>query len=459
MPRCIVRSTCAYHVIVMPNTLFSSALLSAHGDADQRLAFVVDMMLDLSLQTDPQIMVANYGRRMREVIRSDANFSLSRRELEFPQYRITRSSRWEESVNPWKQQDRLPVFSGGVIGRIIYGDAPVVIDDLSLELSEDDPAYEYLNGYKSMVAIPLYDKGVALNMVVVMRREAGSFDRENLPEHVWMANLFGRATQTLVLKDEITKAYNRLDRELKVVADIQRSLLPTKLPAIPSLELAAHYQTSTRAGGDYYDFFELPDGKWGILIADVSGHGTPAAVIMAVTHSIAHMLTEPPMPPSTLMHFVNRHLTARYTNGSGTFVTAFYGIYDPATRTLSYASAGHPPARLLRGGSITALDGKRSIRLGIDATEKYTDAQTQLQPGDTLILYTDGITEARNPKGEMFGEERLDQSATCKCDAPETLASILTGLAAFRSGRMLGDDMTLLVAKITENAETIGADI
>jgi sigma-B regulation protein RsbU (phosphoserine phosphatase) len=443
----------------MLNTLFSSDLLSAHGDTDQKLAFVLDMMRDLSLQTDPQIMVANYGMRMRQLVQADASFSLSRRDLEEPYFRITRSSRWEEGVNPWKHKDRLPVFEGGILSRIIYGNQPIVIDDLSAELGEDDPAIEYLEGYKSLCAIPLFDKGEAINMVVVLRKTANGFNRSTLPEHVWMSNLFGRATQTLVLKDEITRAYNTLDRELKVVADIQRSLLPTRLPEIPTLELAAHYQTSTRAGGDYYDFFELPDGKWGILIADVSGHGTPAAVIMAVTHSIAHMLTEPPMPPSTLMHFVNRHLTARYTNGSGTFVTAFYGIYDPAKRTLSYASAGHPPARVLRNGAITALDGKRSIPLGIDASEEYTDSHSQLRPGDTLILYTDGITEARNPQGEMFGENRLDQSATCKGNADETMAGLLAGLDDFRAGRTLADDMTLLVARITESADDSGADI
>lgn len=434
----------------MLNSPFSTDLLAAHGDTSQKLEFVLDMMRELSLQTDPQLMVANYGLRMRQVVQADASFSLSRRDLEQPYFRITRSSRWEEGVNPWKSKDRLPVFAGGVLSQIIYDNQPVVIDDLSTELADDDPAIEYLHGFKSLCAIPLFDKGEALNMVVVLRKAANGFSRTTLPEHVWMSNLFGRATQTLVLKDEITKAYNTLDRELKVVADIQRSLLPTKLPDIPTLQLASHYQTSTRAGGDYYDFFELPDGKWGILIADVSGHGTPAAVIMAVTHSIAHMLTEPPMPPSTLMRFVNRHLTARYTNGSGTFVTAFYGIYDSNTRTLSYASAGHPPGRVLRKGAILALDGKRSIPLGIDGSEEYADTQTQLEPGDTLILYTDGITEARNPQGEMFGEERLDQSATCKGSAEQTLKSLLEGLDEFRAGRTLNDDMTLLVARITE---------
>ncbi len=108
-----------------------------------------------------------------------------------------------------------------------------------------------------------------------------------------MSNLFGRATYQLVLMQRLQEAYEAADYEMKVVADIQRSLLPKKPPKIPTLSVAAYYHTSNRAGGDYYDFFPLPDGQWGILIADVSGHGTPAAVLMAVMHSLATHLPRP----------------------------------------------------------------------------------------------------------------------------------------------------------------------
>jgi sigma-B regulation protein RsbU (phosphoserine phosphatase) len=441
-------------------SLLTSDLLSAHGSWQERLDFVVEMMRDLSRQTDPQKMVDNYGQRMRKIIPSDAHMSLSRRELERPYFRITRSSRWEGGINPWKNKDRLPVFDGGVLSRIIYGDQPVIIDDLESELADDDPAIEYLEGFRSLVAVPLYDKGVALNMVALLKREPNAFGRERLPEHVWMSNLFGRATHSLVLSEQVKRAYEQVDSELRAVADIQRSLLPSELPQIAGLDLASHYQTSTRAGGDYYDFFELPEGKWGILIADVSGHGTPAAVIMAVTHSIAHMLVEPAFPPSRLMRFVNDHLTRRYTLGSGTFVTAFYGVYDPATRVLSYASAGHPPGRVLScGGRMASLDGARSLPLGIDPDVAFEDTHHQLRPGDTLVLYTDGITEARNPQGEMFGEAGLDRAAVCRESAAYTLDSILADLERFRAGRTLGDDRTLLVARVLEGPDEKGRGI
>ena len=302
---------------------------------------VVEAMRDISRQNDPQQLVHAYGQRMQLMHRYDGFLALSRRDLVQPFVRITRNIAWESPVNPWKHRDRLPMLSGGLLSELIYGETPVIIDDLETTLRKDDPAFEYFQGMRSLQALPLFDNGRAQNMVVRMSRKRAWFSHETMPEHVWIANLFGRATSNLVMTDEVRRAYAVAERELNIVADIQRSLLPEKLPNIPTLELAAHYLTSARSGGDYYDFFPLSDGRWGILIADVSGHGTPAAVLMAVTHSIAHTQDEEPEPASRLLSFINRHLATRYTNGTGTFVTAFYGIYDPSDRTLTYSRAGH----------------------------------------------------------------------------------------------------------------------
>jgi sigma-B regulation protein RsbU (phosphoserine phosphatase) len=419
------------------------------GDTPQRLEFVVELMREISRQTEPQAMVQMYSRRMRQIVPTDGSLSLSRRGLDVPYFRITRSSRWTDAPNPWRRPDRLPVLMGGLLSDLIWGEKPVILDEL--KISEDDPAAEFLAPHRSLCAIPLYDQGQSLNMVVLLRNQPAAFNRELLPEHLWLSNLFGRATHNLVLSDQLRVAYETVDRELQVVADIQRSLLPDELPRIPTLDLAAHYQTSRRAGGDYYDFFQLPDGRWGILIADVSGHGTPAAVMMAVTHSIAHTHHEDPDPPSKLLNFINRHLTARYTNGKGTFVTCFYGIYDPATRSLVYSNAGHNAPRHKRAGQIVlgSLEEGLSLPLGIDAEEVYTDSTCRFAPGDGLIFYTDGITEARSPKSDLFGPERLDRVLqACECDANVILRGVLDAVHEFTAGAAPTDDRTLLVAKV-----------
>jgi sigma-B regulation protein RsbU (phosphoserine phosphatase) len=419
-------------------------------DWRERLDLIVETMKEMSRQTDPQEMSRAYSKRMQTLRPVDRRVSISRRGLKWPWFRVTRCSFWNEDINPWKEPHRLPLLKGGLFAELIYGDEPRLFDNV--QLPDDDPAAEYVAGMASMVAIPMYDQGVALNMILAMRREPAAFAPEQFPEIVWLSNLFGRATHNLVLSEQLKAAYEAVDYEMKLVADIQRSLLPKKMPDIPTMTLAAYYQTSHRAGGDYYDFFPLPDGKWGIFIADVSGHGTPAAVLMAVTHSLAHTYPGPPAPPGHMLEYVNRHLAARYTAQSDTFVTAFYGIYDPAQRTLTYASAGHNPPRLKRcaDGTLGLLGGAGGLPLGIALEMTYREQTCRFIPGDQLVLYTDGITEAQNERGELFGLARLDKAlADCASDASDLLESVLAALKDFTGSHPIHDDRTLLVAKIS----------
>lgn len=419
-------------------------------DWRKRLALIVETMQDMSRHTDPQEMVRAYGERIQQFFPIDRRISLSRRGLSHPHYRVTRSTTWTEAVNPWQDKDRLPLLQGGLLAKLIYGDQPQVIDDLAVP--PDDPAADYLAGHRSLLAIPMYDQGEALNMVVLLQKAPAAFPKHQIPDLVWRSNLFGRATSNLVLKGELQQAYCALDREMKVVGDIQRSLLPAALPRIATMDLAAHYQPAQRAGGDYYDFFPLPDGKWGIIIADVSGHGTPAAVLMAVTHCIAHTHPGLPMPPSKVLDYLNHHLATRYVNHNETFVTAFYGIYDPVTRSLTYSCAGHNPPRLKRcqDGSLLSLDAASGLPLGIVPASRYENAVQQLQTGDQIVFYTDGITEAHNPQGQMFGTKRLDRVLeNCALQAQSLLDTLMQSVEAFASGRPADDDRTLIVARIS----------
>ncbi len=410
---------------------------------------VVSFMKEISTYTDPQEMVNAYGGKMESFITANGFLSLSRRNLTYPQYRITRSSAWKDDIDPWKNRDKLPLLSGGLVAELIYSDKPHVIR--SLDVPKDDPAYEYLAPYKGAVVIPHFDKGAGLNMVMHLYSNPDEMNTDDLPEMVWVSNLFGRGVNALALRANLKEAYDSLDRELSAVAEIQRSLLPSTLPEIPTLKLAAHYQTSRRAGGDYYDFFPLEDGQWGIFIADVSGHGTPAAVVMAITHSLAHSHPGPHTPPGNMLSYLNQKL-CDYPVGDGTFVTAFYGVYNPRTRTLDYSSAGHPAPRLRpdRSYDIVPLDQARTVPWGIDPEAHFDRASHTFSPGDLLLLYTDGITESFSPTGEMFTTDRLDQVLRSSPNEPQVIInSVRAAVDMFTHPNRAEDDRTLLAIRVT----------
>ncbi len=437
---------------------------------EDRLRFVVQAMRETSRADDPNALIRLYQRKIREVSQFEAFIAFSRRGLEYPQVRITRTTDWGHDHDPWANKDKLPIIEGGILTELIYANEARIIDDL--RVPESDPAYPYIGKYRSAIVTPVFDGGEALNMNLVLSSEPDGFDPEHFPEQVWTTNLFGRATSTLVLQKELERAYKMLDEELQVVGSLQRSLLPIKLPDIPTLDLAAFYETSARAGGDYYDFFDLGQGRWGILVADVSGHGTPAAVLMAITHTLAHTFCfecrkdcsedTTPACPAAFLAYLNERLEAQYTGPGGTFVTAFFGIYNETQRSLIYASAGHPPPRVKRcsDGTTFVLDGCKPVTriahcphhdlpLGIVPDTRYNTARIDLAIGDQLVIYTDGITEARDKTGELFGVERLDHAIeNCGISAQGLITMINAEVDAFTDGAPADDDRTIIVGKV-----------
>jgi sigma-B regulation protein RsbU (phosphoserine phosphatase) len=419
----------------------------------EELEIVDRTMKAISGITDPDQLVEVYWTGIGELIPILDYVALSRRDIEPPYYLITRSSRFAEQLNPWTQRDRLPRLSGGILGELAYANRPVLIEDLPARLSENDPGRFYLEGFQRLIALPQYDRGEGLNVTVMLAPAEFELDPAMIPILHWQAALFGRGTQNLVLRNQLATAMAALDRELQVVGEIQRSLLPRELPAIEGFELAAHYATSARAGGDYYDFFPLDDGGWGLFIADVSGHGTPAAVLMAITHAIAHAQRDTQAPPAVLLQYLNDRLTRSYTRG-GTFVTAFYAVLDPPTRTLTYCLAGHNPPRLVRQGRIIPLDENGALPLGVVEEQTYEQSSVKLQCGDLLLLYTDGITEAMAPPAgaesrKLFGLARLDKLLLdCGAGSAEAcIRRIQSGVAAFRGNAPATDDETLIAIR------------
>ena len=411
-----------------------------------RLAVSVDLMRELSRHSDPQEMYQVFSRRMDDLFPVTRRLSLSRRGLRNPAYRVTRFNLWKEPVNPWKETHRLPVHSGGLLAELLYADEPRLIPDLVLD--PDDPAAEYLAGQRSVLAIPHFEQGAGLNALILCREDPDAFPRDRIPDLVMLSNLFARATQTLVLSQAVREAYDAVDFEMRTVADIQKALLPTHTPRVAGLDVAAHYQTAKRAGGDYYDFFPLPGGRLGVLVADASGHGAPATVLMAMTHSITHTLPDPVRPGDLLTH-LNAHLARRYTRPTGSFVTAFYAVFDPAANTLTYASAGHSPPRLLRpDGSRCALNRAQRLPLGIKADEVYPDQSASLRTGDRVVFFTDGVIEATNTESDMFGPVRIEDAVAMSPPGAEAaVKAVLDSWKRFTTGAPSVDDRTLVVVE------------
>jgi sigma-B regulation protein RsbU (phosphoserine phosphatase) len=402
------------------------------------------LVRELSAQDDPDRLVRVFGRHADLLAPRDGLVTVSRRDLDPPWYRVTRSSRWREAVNPWTETHRLPKYDRGMLGELLYAGRPLILN--RLEVHADDPARELLDGMGALACAPGYDHGRALNMVMLLRREPDSFSASDLETLLLNANLLGRAVNNLLLAQELQELNRALAREQEQVGRMQRHFLPARLPQIDGLELAASYVTSSRAGGDYYDVLALPEEQWGLFMADVSGHGTPAAVVVAMIHTLLHAFPGPLLPPMRVLSHVNRHLLA--VAPEGMFATAFYGVYDPVYRRLRYASAGHPPPLLRRStGRIEEVFCTAGLPLGIAGDESWMECEVALERGDALVLYTDGIPDGMNARGEPFGRSRLDEVLRLgPARARPLVEHIERHYRMFCNGTPPQDDRTLLAA-------------
>jgi sigma-B regulation protein RsbU (phosphoserine phosphatase) len=421
-----------------------SVASAGNGHIPSRLRRIDDLVMEMSAQDDPERLVRVFARQGAFLVPYDGILSISRRDMDAPYYRLTRSWLWREPINPWTELHRLPVFDRGLLGELLYVGKPAVLN--RLEVEPDDPAREHLEGMGSLACVPSYDHGQPLNMVVVLSREPDAFTATELENLLLHANLLGRAVNNLVLAQQLDEAYHKLDDEMRQAGRVQRALLPEEMPAIDGLDLGASYVTCSRAGGDYYHVLPLPDGRWGLFLADVSGHGVAAAVGMAMLHTLLHSCPEPGAAPSRVLAHINRHL--RTVAPEGMFATAFYGVYDPAARRLSYSLAGHPlPLLRRRNRSVRELERTPGLPLGVLEGDSWAEKDVTLEPGDGLLLFTDGITEGTNEAGEMFGGERLaDAVRMGPLRARRLVQHVEWHFQRFRGDAPDMDDRTLLAA-------------
>lgn len=242
----------------------------------------------------------------------------------------------------------------------------------------------------------------------------------------------------------------RLEEELAVGKRIQLGLLPAACPIVPGWEFAAHYQAARQIGGDFYDFFSLPGAppRWGLVIADVTGKGVPAALMMAFSRAILRTEGGRGHSPASVLAQANQLILE--DNRSRLFVSAFYATLDTQTGRLSYASGGHdyPLWLQARTGECQALKA-RGVVLGAFETSLFEEGVVDLAPGDALVLYTDGVTEAMNADGQLFDEPRLRSvvMAHPSASAEELLRAIVQAVKEFVGDTPASDDLTMVVIK------------
>jgi serine phosphatase RsbU (regulator of sigma subunit) len=244
---------------------------------------------------------------------------------------------------------------------------------------------------------------------------------------------------------------HRLEREFQLAREIQQTFLPNQIPELSGWEMDVRWETARQVGGDFYDFFILPDGRLAFLIADVSDKGLAASLYMAVTRTILRTVALEFDSPATILEHVNDLLLENSQNGL--FVTIFYGILDLNTGYLSYTNAGHNPPVVIRpqcNDVITLRKG--GIALGALPDIHLSLYETILKDGDCLVLYTDGVTEAFNLQDQMYGEERFVQvlQGLMGTSTSKVLETLEKDLDIFRDGAPLSDDTTLLAIRNTK---------
>ena len=262
------------------------------------------------------------------------------------------------------------------------------------------------------------------------------------------ANQAAGAIETARLHREAIER-EKIERELELAAAIQREILPRSLPDVPGVELAAANLPTRQVGGDYFDLFPLSRGRLGFLVADVSGKGVPAALLVSTVHAAVHLQIDEAKTVAELIERIDRHL--QRFSATRKFLTLFFGLLEPDSGLLRYVSAGHNPA-LVAGadGRIERVEST-GVPIGILPHATWREETLTLGAGDLVAVYTDGLTEAVNEADEEFGLERLSRLVAEGSRRPvqQLCDSIFAGVADFASGMPQYDDQTLLLVRRT----------
>lgn len=298
------------------------------------------------------------------------------------------------------------------------------------------PCHEQVNGLLALVNYPgrqLHESDVSFLKIIAAQLA--------LHLQVQEANL-------------VEKDNQRLDNELSITGQIQDSFLPTRMPDVAGLDFAARLKPAHHVGGDFYDVFSVPDGL-AIIIGDVAGKGVPAALLSALIHATLKSEVQHHYEPAELLQNIN-HLIYEELDRTHTFITAFLAILQTNPLGLRYASAGHTVTLLWTASSQDVLPlTSTGLPLGVTPEVQIGQKELRLDPGDVLLLYTDGITEAENEQGRVFGMQAMIDLLVAAHTAPadRQIGVILDGLDLHRGSRPLSDDVAIFLARVEDRQE------
>lgn len=340
--------------------------------------------------------------------------------------------------------------SRGIVERAMSEQVAILVSDAPSDLRFAANESIVAGRIRSAICSPLVHKGEVLGVLYIDSQEPGSVYYTN-DELELISGITNQAAMAITNARLHRQAIDRqrLEKELEIARTIQTNLLPRSYPKIAGVSFAAMSQPARQVGGDYYDFLNLEDGRIAIVVADVSGKGVPAAILTAtIRASLRLESAQAAMKPvSDIVSAINQWTCRDATNNM--FVTMIYAIYDPANRRVTYTNAGHCFPLLFRANGEVLSFETGGCFLGIMELMDYECESVDIQEGDTLILYTDGVTDAHNPERQVFGGERLLEviRTNLHLSAEELRDEIYEATLVFRQTQEQFDDLTILVAK------------
>jgi serine phosphatase RsbU (regulator of sigma subunit) len=338
-------------------------------------------------------------------------------------------------------------ISSTVRDRVLKEKASLLVRDAQLDQGLREHMSIVEQKVRSMIAVPLQTNDRVIGLIYVDSPNAvREFTREDLNLLTVMANVAAIRIEHARL-NEIEEAERAMAKEMHQAALIQERLLGSA-PAVEGLDIAAKTIASRAVGGDYYDFIKYPDGRVAIMVGDVAGKGMPAALLMSSLQARVHVVFEEPDDLAQKMTRLNKSTCASCPDNR--FITFFTCIANPRTGDVVYTNAGHNPPLVVRAkGGFEMLEGAGGMILGILPMSQYQEAHVTLNPGDVLVLFSDGVTEEVDPDDQQFGEERLANIVAELSNRPaaEIVQEVHRAVHAFTQGAAAADDITIVIAR------------